>query len=76
MKKLKLIILLSFIVGNLFSQNGELAVDLSRYGTPITGASYIDRSVVNDLIRELERANRSGTAEAILNNIEGNPVHE
>ena len=77
MKKLVFIVLISFAALHLFSQNAELAVDFSRYGTPITGPGYIDRSVVNELIHELERVNRSKNLEelneAILKNVEGTP---
>lgn len=77
MKKLVSVALLCIVVVDLFSQNGELAVDLSRFGTPITGASYLSRSITNDLIHEIERINRSKTPEELneyfLNNIEGTP---
>lgn len=77
MKKLVLLALASFIAAHLFSQNAGLAVDFSRYGSPVTGPAYINRSIANDLIHEIERINRSRTAEEltefILNNVEGTP---
>lgn len=77
MKKLIFTVFLSFSLLNVFSQNSEMAVDFSRYGSPITGASYINRTVVKDLIHELERINRSKTPEeldeAFLNSIVGTP---
>lgn len=77
MKKIVCTVLLSFSLLILFAQNGELAVDFSKYGTAITGPSYINRTIVKDLIHEIERVNRSKTPEelneAILNSIEGTP---
>lgn len=77
MKKLVSVILLSFITVQSFSQNAQLAVDFSRYGTPITGPAYINRTAVHDLIHKLDRINRSKTPEEInkeiLKNIEGTP---
>lgn len=77
MKKIITVVLFCLIGLYLYAQNAELAIDFSRYGTPITNPSYIDRSVVHDLIHELERVNRSKTPEelneAFLNSIEGTP---
>ena len=77
MKKIIFTVLLSFSLVNLFSQNGELAIDFSRYGSVITSPGYIDRTIVKNLIHEIERINRSKTLEelneAIFNNIVGTP---
>jgi len=77
MKKLALFFLSGIIVAQVFSQNPGLAVDFSRYGTVITGPGYINRSIANNLIHEIERVQRSRTAEElteyILNNVEGTP---
>jgi len=77
MKKLTLLVLSGIFIAQVFSQNSELAVDFSRYGTAITGPGYINRSIANNLIHEIERVNRSRSAEdlteAILNNVVGTP---
>ena len=77
MKKLISILFLSFMVLNSYAQNSEAPIDFSRFGTPVTSPLYVNRSITNELIRELERANQSKTPEelneAILNNLEGTP---
>lgn len=77
MKKIVLVLVLSFALSAVYSQSGDVAVDFSRFGTPITGASYVSRSIANNLIHEIDRINRSKTpeeiSEEILKNIEGTP---
>src|SRR5210317_685908 len=77
MKKLVLLVLSGIFAVQVFSQNPEMAVDFSRYGTVITNPGYINRTIANDLIREIERIQRSKSAEEltemILNNVEGTP---
>jgi hypothetical protein len=77
MKKIAVILFLIYSILNAFSQNSEAPVDFSRFGTPVTSAMYVNRSITSELIRELERANQSKTPEElneeILKNIEGTP---
>lgn len=77
MKKIFVIAVLALFASAAFAQNPELAIDFTRYGSPVTGPGYIDRSVVYDLIHEIEKVNRSKSPEELnelfLNSIEGTP---
>lgn len=77
MKKLLVVAFFSFTALNLFSQMNDKIVDFAKFGTSISGAGYIDRSVMHDLIHDLEKANRYKTPEelneAILSQMEGTP---
>ena len=77
MKKSLFSAFLFLIVTFLIAQNRELPVDFSRYGTPVTGSSYLSTSVTNEIIREFERIQRSRSPEELneylLKHIEGTP---
>lgn len=77
MKKLIVVVFLGIAALNGFPQMGDKIVDFAKFGSAITGSGYLDRSVMHDLIHELEKANRYKTPEelnqAILSRIEGSP---
>lgn len=79
MKRTALIIAFCLIVVNLFSQGNPSPVDLSKFGSPISGSGYINRSVVYNLIHELDKINRLSPEEmdkAFFNSIIGTPYLE
>ncbi len=80
MKKLVFILLISCFTIQLRAQGKDVAVDFTRYGNPITNPSYIDRSIVNDIIHDIEKVQRTKSPEEFMNYIlstmEGTPFLE
>lgn len=74
MKNLISVFFFCFLTVNLYSQQDGRPVDFSSFGNPITNASYINRSIVDRMIHDLERVNQSGNAsEYLAANFDGTP---
>jgi len=77
MKKLVFVFFICFCTIQTKAQNQAQAVDFSRFGDPITNTSYINRDIVNKIIHDIEKVQRSKSQEElmdyILSTIEGTP---
>jgi len=77
MKKLVFVFFVCCFIIQTRAQNSAQAVDFSRYGSPVTNPSYINRDIVNKMIHDIEKAQRSKSQEElmeyILSTIEGTP---
>lgn len=76
MKNVIVLVVFCLIAMNLYSQQDGRPVDFSAFGTPISGssASYINRSIVDKMIHDLERVNQTGNvSEYLAANFDGTP---